>query len=429
MSDKIKQKIKHRIPIDDSVPTFIRKTYDILEEKKFPDIIDWNSEGTALIIKKPTEFCQKVLPLYFKHNNLTSFIRQLNMYNFHKRRTQDVDHIYCHELFQKGKKHLLKEIKRKNNEHFHCIQKTLDPYETVQTIQDSSSLVHENHLIKKLNRDTLLRIATLERKTKDLSIQNQTLWTQICTQNEREELLKGILIKLMKQFGFTASQLPMLIKNDPTFLMPINKLDKEMFLKEALHKENGHTFQDQPKPSASYLGSGDFLKFNDDISEPLHPSSSMSKLLTFFDSKSSEISRDMAENKIMQEGNQENPPITLKKEDYPFHRNWNTEGEYLKALESADQRFNRVQEHRDNKGSELLGKRPLDLDHHDKNSLDLIGIEPSYYFGDGNLFVKKEISNNAILEEDNLKLGMFKNLKKEEYDSSPTIDLMNFNIS
>ena len=30
-----------------------------------------------IIIKKPLEFADEVLPLYFKHNNLASFIRQV----------------------------------------------------------------------------------------------------------------------------------------------------------------------------------------------------------------------------------------------------------------------------------------------------------------------------------------------------------------
>lgn len=60
-----------------SVPKFLKKIYYILEENKFNDLLSWSNDGLALIIKKPTEFANRVLPLYFKHNNFSSFIRQV----------------------------------------------------------------------------------------------------------------------------------------------------------------------------------------------------------------------------------------------------------------------------------------------------------------------------------------------------------------
>jgi len=198
MTSKIsKDKTKSKPHTQDSIPSFIRKTYDILEERKFPDIIDWNPEGTALVIKKPAEFCQKVLPAYFKHNNLTSFVRQLNMYNFHKRRTQNIDHVYYHELFQKGKKHLLKDIKRKNHEHaLEKAQKAAENLENTQNGKDLSSLAYENQFLKRLYNDAMAKIAVLESQVKDLNQQNQSLWTQACQQNGGEVSIKPAMAKL-----------------------------------------------------------------------------------------------------------------------------------------------------------------------------------------------------------------------------------------
>jgi len=50
------------------------------------EIIDWISDGTGFVVKNPDELADKVLPIYFKHSNIHSFIRQLNMYGFNKKR-------------------------------------------------------------------------------------------------------------------------------------------------------------------------------------------------------------------------------------------------------------------------------------------------------------------------------------------------------
>ena len=64
------------------------------------------------MIKSPDRFAAEVLPVYFKHNNMHSFIRQLNMYGFSKKRTRGQNY-YHHSLFIKGQPHLVSEIQRK----------------------------------------------------------------------------------------------------------------------------------------------------------------------------------------------------------------------------------------------------------------------------------------------------------------------------
>lgn len=65
---------------------FIRKLIEILECKDIYDIICWNVNGTSFIIKNLRTFIEIVLPRFYKHNNMSNFIRQLNMYNFKKLR-------------------------------------------------------------------------------------------------------------------------------------------------------------------------------------------------------------------------------------------------------------------------------------------------------------------------------------------------------
>jgi len=185
------------------VATFIRKIYNILEEQLFPEIVDWNAEGNAIVIKKPSEFGSKVLPKYFKHNHISSFIRQLNMYSFQKKRSRHAGHIYSHELFQRGQKHLLCQIKRKIKDTFPGSAQTPSQDATSQQNgQDFSSLLNENKLLKELQEKAFSKVQTLEEKLKELIMQNQILQSQLHTQKHKESMMVSVS-KMKQESGMT----------------------------------------------------------------------------------------------------------------------------------------------------------------------------------------------------------------------------------
>mmetsp|Transcript_21671 Transcript_21671/g.26838 ORF Transcript_21671/g.26838 Transcript_21671/m.26838 type:complete len:416 (-) Transcript_21671:291-1538(-) len=67
---------------DDS-PLFLRKTYVMIDTCN-ADIAQWSEDGKSFVIKDPKTFTSKVIPQFFKHKNLQSFVRQLNFYGFRK---------------------------------------------------------------------------------------------------------------------------------------------------------------------------------------------------------------------------------------------------------------------------------------------------------------------------------------------------------
>ncbi|GEQ72191.1 hypothetical protein JCM33374_g5877 [Metschnikowia sp. JCM 33374] len=66
-----------------SQTVFIHKLFDMLEDQSLSHLIWWSPTQDSFCLYPGEEF-SNVLAQYFKHTNIASFIRQLNMYGFHK---------------------------------------------------------------------------------------------------------------------------------------------------------------------------------------------------------------------------------------------------------------------------------------------------------------------------------------------------------
>ncbi|EKM81572.1 hypothetical protein AGABI1DRAFT_35333 [Agaricus bisporus var. burnettii JB137-S8] len=94
----------------------------MINDPKSAHFIAWTELGTSFVVSNVGEFSRSILGSHFKHNNFSSFVRQLNMYGFHKiNRTPRAQRTstdaqtweFSHHKFLRGRPDLLDEIKRK----------------------------------------------------------------------------------------------------------------------------------------------------------------------------------------------------------------------------------------------------------------------------------------------------------------------------
>lgn len=60
------------------VPVFLDRTYAMVDEKSSAEIVAWGALGDTFVIKRLDLFEEEVIPRFFNHRNLFSFVRQLN---------------------------------------------------------------------------------------------------------------------------------------------------------------------------------------------------------------------------------------------------------------------------------------------------------------------------------------------------------------
>jgi len=63
-----------------SLPPFLAKTYEMVDDRSSDPIVSWSASNKSFVVWNPPEFARVLLPRFFKHNNFSSFIRQLNTY-------------------------------------------------------------------------------------------------------------------------------------------------------------------------------------------------------------------------------------------------------------------------------------------------------------------------------------------------------------
>ncbi|CAK4374600.1 unnamed protein product [Aphanomyces euteiches] len=81
---------------------FVRRLYFLLETTTSScssTSVGWSSDGLSFYIHEPTLFAKHVLPKFFNHSKLATFVRDLSHYGFHKV-AQAADRLdvieYCH---------------------------------------------------------------------------------------------------------------------------------------------------------------------------------------------------------------------------------------------------------------------------------------------------------------------------------------------
>ena len=121
---KMLGKKRKSLSIESKQDKFLLKLYEILSKEEYSKIIHWSKNGSYIIINNIHVLAKKILPIYFNHHNYSSFVRQLNMYNFHKIRTDPdkQEQYFINESLNKNKTlNDIKNFKRKEKNKPKCL--------------------------------------------------------------------------------------------------------------------------------------------------------------------------------------------------------------------------------------------------------------------------------------------------------------------
>ncbi|XP_076358386.1 uncharacterized protein LOC143250999 isoform X3 [Tachypleus tridentatus] len=157
---------------ESNVPGFLIKLWKLVDDPSCDDLITWSADGTSFIITNQAQFAKDLLPKYFKHNNMASFIRQLNMYGFRKRtslehgslRAEKDELEFYHRFFLKEQENLLEKIKRKTT------SKTFDSTQEMTKILQEVLFDVKNIHGKQDNMNSLLS---------KMKKENEFLWKEV----------------------------------------------------------------------------------------------------------------------------------------------------------------------------------------------------------------------------------------------------------
>ncbi|XP_039563741.1 heat shock factor protein 2 isoform X3 [Passer montanus] len=181
------------------VPAFLSKLWALLGETPSNQLITWSQNGKSFLVLDEQRFAKEILPKYFKHNNMASFVRQLNMYGFRKvvhvdsgivKTERDGPVEFRHAYFRQGREDLLEHIKRKVS--------SSRPEENKIRQEDLSKIICSAQKVQ-------IKQTTIESQLSLLKRENESLWREV-SELRAKHLQQQQVIRKIVQFIVTLVQ-------------------------------------------------------------------------------------------------------------------------------------------------------------------------------------------------------------------------------
>ena len=181
--------------------SFLSKLYDILNNTAYKEIIYWNKEDGGIIIADVNKFSSMILPKYYNHNKYSSFVRQLNLYGFHKSKGVIKEgEGYEHDKLNKNStiediKQILKKKKRKNYLMNYLYKESKDNFNN--NILEQKNYDDEENILNffiEQNENSIKNIDELKKEIEKLENQNRNLYDELqLYKNGSNIILKNII--------------------------------------------------------------------------------------------------------------------------------------------------------------------------------------------------------------------------------------------
>ncbi|XP_032897695.1 heat shock factor protein 1 isoform X5 [Amblyraja radiata] len=178
-----------------NVPAFLTKLWTLIEDPDTNELICWSASGNSFHVFDQGRFAKEVLPKYFKHNNMASFVRQLNMYGFRKVvnieqgglvKPEKDDTEFQHVYFIRGQEHLLENIKRKVTN-----ISTVKPEELKVRSDDVGKILNDVQIMKGKQEN-------VDNKLINMKHENEALWREVASLRQKHAQQQKVVNKLIQ---------------------------------------------------------------------------------------------------------------------------------------------------------------------------------------------------------------------------------------
>ncbi|TEA37910.1 hypothetical protein DBR06_SOUSAS1410159, partial [Sousa chinensis] len=217
-----------------NVPAFLTKLWTLVSDPDTDALICWSPSGNSFHVLDQGQFAKEVLPKYFKHSNMASFVRQLNMYGFRKVvhieqgglvKPERDDTEFQHPCFLRGQEQLLENIKRKVTSPLLRQPPQRRPLQTgsplalsavsrppqaisvtaplgtqVSTLRSEDIKIHQDSVTKLLTDVQLMKgkQESMDSKLLAMKHENEALWREVASLRQKHAQQQKVVNKLIQ---------------------------------------------------------------------------------------------------------------------------------------------------------------------------------------------------------------------------------------